>query len=357
MFLSIILVEYNMKKTKFASYCLQDIAKGCKLCVQGKKLVLFISGICSRDCYYCSLSKTRKNKDFVWANERKCKNVKDINKEIKESKATSAGITGGDPLLVFNRTIKFASILKKHGKDFHIHIYLPTKLVSISKLKKISKYIDEVRFHPEFLCSKNKNINSDINKIKLSGLFWNKPDIGIELPLIPDKKREILNFILKLENYVGFVNLNELELSETNFNYLTRNYKLKQGGYVVSGSKEAGLWILKQLEKKGTKLRVHLCTAETKDWHQYKNRLLLHKILPFGKRTEEGTIRYFAVYARNKKEFNKLKKQKLGYADNKKMRVIMPKKKVIKLIKKYKIERVEEYPTYDGAEVLREVLE
>jgi len=220
-----------MRKTKYSSYCLNDIAEGCKFCVRGRKLVLFISGICSRNCYYCSLSDTRKNKDVIWANERKITSTKELIEEAKASNSKGAGITGGDPLLFLSRTIEYARAMKnKFGKNFHIHIYLPTKLVTRENLKKLSEYIDEVRFHPEFLINKN-SIEKDIEKIRLAGLFWDKPDIGIELPLLPDKKKEILNFILKVKENIGFVNFNELELSETNINNL--KYKLKEGGYII----------------------------------------------------------------------------------------------------------------------------
>jgi len=349
-----------MKKTKFSSYCINDIAEGCKYCVKGRKLVLFISGICSRNCYYCSLSDIRKNKDIIWANERKIENINELIEEAKASNSKGAGITGGDPLLCLDRTLEYAKAMKeKFGKKFHIHIYLPTKLVTRDKLEKLSNYIDEIRFHPEFLCREmsEEEAEEDMKKIFLASEFWKKENIGIELPVFPDKRQEILNFILKIKEHIGFVNLNELEVSETNINNLGK-YKFKEGGYIVSGSIEAGIWILQNLEKAKIKLAVHLCTAELKDWHQYKNRLLMHEILPFGKRTEEGTVIYLAIYAKDSNEFDKLIKLKLGYTDNKKLRIILPEKRVCKLIKgkKYKVERVEEYPSYDGAEVMREVL-
>ena len=335
-----------MKKTKYCSYCVNDVADGCKLCVKGKKLVLFISGICDVNCYYCSLSDVRKNKDIVWANERICKNVKDIINEVKESNATGAGITGGDPFLRFDRTLKYAKALKKNFKNFHIHIYFPTKHVSDDKLKKLSKYIDEVRFHPQFLI----NDVDDIDKIKLSGKYFNKKNIGIELPLIPEKKEKILDFIIKISPYIGFVNLNELEIGDTNFKYVVNKYKMKDYGYVVSGSKEAGLWILKRLNKSG--LKIHLCTAKLKNLYQYKNRLLLHNILPYGYRTKEGTARYLVI--NSIKDFNKLKKYKEIYLDKRKNRIILSEKVASKLIGKYKIFKIEEYPTYDGKEIVVE---
>ena len=268
--------------------------------------------------------------------------------EIRESKATSAGITGGDPLINFEKTIEFATKLKKHfGKKFHIHIYLPTKFVTKEKLEKLSKCVYEVRFHPYFLID-GKKVNEDFEKIKLASLFWKKKNIGIELPMIPEKKEEVLNFILKMEKFVSFVNLNEFELSETNFNLMTKKYKLNEGGYVVAGSLEAGKWILDELSKRKSKLKVHLCTAELKNCSQFANRLKRHKILPYGKKTKDGTVIYLVV--------NKKLNLKNTFYDRKKSRTILSEKIAKKLLNKEKIFRVEEYPTYDRIEVESEEL-
>lgn len=369
-----------MHKTNYDSYCLKrnGLPKGCKFCVRGQKLVLFISGKCSRNCIYCSLSKKRKNKDDIWANERKCQNTKDVINEVIESNSKGAGITGGDPLIVLNRTITYAKALKrKFGKSFHIHIYLPTKLITKEKLKKLSKCIDEVRIHPEFLKNnKNTSLKDEIAKIKFATLFWKKQNIGIELPVLPNKTKEIFNLINKTSHLVGFVNLNELEISETNFNYITNNYKLNKDSYTINGSKEAGLKILKLCRKNKLNIKVHLCTANTKNQHQYKNRLKLHKILPYGYKTREGTVRYFAIYSKDNKKINKnnnnnnnnkinfknltsqLKKFKYVYPDIKRNRILLSEKIVPKILAldKYKIARTEEFPTYDGDLIQLEIL-
>ena len=352
-----------MKKTKFDSYCVNGIANGCKYCVKGQKLVLFVSGVCNRNCWYCSLSDKRKNKDLIFANERECKTVEDMIEEVKASRATSAGITGGDPLLFLDRTIKFTSELKKRfGKKFHIHIYLPTKLVTEEKLERLKKYVDEARFHPGFLIDEKEREN-DIAKIKIAEKVFGRKNIGLEMPMIPEKKgvhsvpsrsseysrtKEILSFILEVEKYISFVNLNEFELSETNFDRITKNYELEEGGYVVKGSLEAGKWILNELSNKKNKLKVHLCTAELKNCSQFVNRLKRHEVLPYGKKTKDGTVIYLIV------------KEKLNlngtFYDEKKKRTILSQRIARKLLNegKKKILRVEEFPTYDAIEVEEE---
>lgn len=347
----------NVKKTDFCSFCINGIAEGCKYCVKGEKLVLFISGKCSRDCYYCSLSDERKNVDNTFANERPCLNVHDAIEEARANNASGAGITGGDPLLFLDRTIEYASALKKEfGNEFHIHIYLPFTFCTKEKLEKLKHYVDEVRFHSAFLIKEMSSADMEKEKeiLRCAKDIFGKDNVGIELPIFPDKKDEILNYIKSVGDLVGFVNLNELEISDTNIKYMDEKYGLGSEDYTIPKSLEAGKWILRQLARDNSSLKAHLCTAETKLNYQYKNRLLKYNILPFGKRTKDGTVIYLAIYAKSKEEYlevvDKLR-GKEAFGDENKMRIIISGKLAEKINKDYKIIRVEEYPTFDRIEV------
>jgi hypothetical protein len=338
-------------KTKFDSYSLNGIPRGCELCVVGRKMVLFITGVCSRNCSYCPLSEKRKNVDKIWANERECKNVSEVFDEIKKSEAQGMSITGGDPLIRLDRTLEYASaIKKKFGKKFHIHIYLSTKLVNEDNLRKLSSVIDEVRFHPDI---DSNNINLEIEKIKFASKFWPVENIGVEIPLFPDKIDKEIEMLLKLESYISFVNLNELEIGESNLNYMAKKYKLQEGGYVVSGSLEGGLKIIEHFKNKKSKLKIHLCTANTKNWFQFKNRLKNYEVLPFGKKTSEGMVIYFVVEDAGQIEKIKNLKGIKFYNDVEKKRIIISNKDVRKLMNKFDVFRVEEFPTADRIEVER----
>lgn len=340
-------------KTAFSSFCNKEICEGCKFCVKGEKLVLFVGGKCSRSCWYCSLSKNRKNSKLTYANERKIKNKKELIKEAIESNSKGAGITGGDPILYFRKTIYYAKALKKKfGKSFHIHIYLPPNLVNENKLKKLNKYINEVRFHPSFLIDNNKELKrEEINKIKIASRIFGIKNTGVELPLIPEKKKEIYEYIKNLEGVISFANLNEFEISETNFKTLTKTNTLNSDTYTVRGSISSGKEIIKKAIKDKLKIKVHLCTAKTKDVFQYINRLKNHKILPFGNKTKGGTVIYFVVYSKNpKKEIKIIKKlTKNYYVDKQNKRIIIKMNDVLKVYENtnLKIARIEESPTYD----------
>jgi uncharacterized protein len=349
-------------KTKFDSHCHGCLPEGCRQCVEGKKLVLFIGGKCSRSCWYCSLSTNRKNSPRCFANEREIKNSRELIHEALEGESRGCGITGGDPLVYFKKTLKYARALrKKFGKNFHIHIYLPFPLVDKRKIKKLAKYVDEFRFHPGFLID-IKRIPSDISKLRLVNSIIGSKKMGVEMPMIPGLEKEIYSFIEKIKNLVSFVNLNEFEISDTNFNIVTKKYKLNKDTYSINGSLKAGLWILREVKKNRLNMQVHLCSAKTKNSHQYYRRIVRRKILPFGNRTGEGTVIYFAIYdgekgsKKVKKSLRAIKRDvkrvtKNYYIDKKGKRVIINMEDVEdvydKLGERYKIARVEESPTHE----------
>ena len=343
-------------KTKFGSFCEVGVAEGCKYCVKGEKLVLFLGGKCSRNCWYCSLSDNRKKSNEVSANERPVKKNKDLIDEIIVSHSRGAGITGGDPLVYFSRTIRFAKLMKKKfGKNFHIHVYLPLNLVTERKLKKLSKCIDEVRFHPTFLVDNSeKLLKEEKEKIKMASKIFGKANTGIEVPMIPSKKEEIYNFAYDLRDYLGFVNLNEFEISETNFNIVTKKYSLNEDTCTIYGSQKAGKWILAKAKKNKLKLKFHLCTAKTKDYYQYNNRLSKHDILPFGKKLNNGNVLYFVVMdnsAETIKEISKFTKK--FFNDKERKRILIDMDKVLDVYDNtdLKIARVEEQPVWGNERV------
>jgi uncharacterized protein len=338
------------KKTECESFFNSGICEGCKRCLRGRKMVLFITGKCSRNCFYCPLSKKRKNIDKIWANEKECKTLSEVIKEAEKSGARGCGITGGDPLLKMERTLKYASALKKRFKDFHIHIYLSTLLVTKEKLKRLSEFVDEVRFHPNLL----GDLKKEKFKIKLAKEFFDKKNIGIEVPVFPGREKEILLLLKEISKEIGFVNLNELEIGESNEDLFSIKYDLNEDGYTVKGSLETGKKLLKKISKINPKLKAHLCTARTKNWYQLRNRLKHYEILPFGKRTYEGTVLYFVTKIKNKKDILKVEK-KFGknncFYDSVKERMILNSAKISSFVKDFEIYLVEEYPSHDRDEV------
>lgn len=290
----------SIKKTKFSSYKINNITNGCKYCVLGEKSVLFITGLCRKGCYYCPLPESRKNIDVVYVNERKLSNVNAVNGAIEEIKLCSSkgvGITGGDPLMVMSRTIKYVHALKKKfGRKFHIHIYLPTLNVTKQKLEKLAHAgVDEIRFHPDFLnfsSGEKQKIGFALQLKKKYG--WK---VGVEIPVIPGTENALINFIKQIQD-LDFLNLNELEIGTLNTQLmLKKGFYSKKESNAIKGSNETAMKVLKSIGK--TKLMVHYCSARTKDSFQYLNRLkrrLQNVKKPYDLITEDNDLLRGAIY-------------------------------------------------------------
>lgn len=351
-------------KTKYHSYNSGKLAKGCQLCVQGRKSVLFVTGLCARHCYFCPISDKKKNKDVVYINEWPTKKKKDILKEIDLCSSKGVGITGGDPLTKIGRTVKLIKVLKKKfGKKFHIHLYTPLNLVNEKSLKKLYKAgLDEIRFHP--------NLDNDFNwdMIFLAKKFdWS---IGIEIPAIPGKEKETKKLIDFIKEKIDFLNINELEISDTNSQDLVKmGFKPKDNiSYGIKGSEQLALELLKYC--KGKIKNVHYCTTKLKDSVQLRKRIMLRakKVKKdYDIITEDGMLFRGAIFC---KELKKIMKELMKEYDipkeliefDKKNKRILTASWIVDELKKelkkkgLKIALVEEYPTYDRLEVMVDYL-
>ncbi len=291
-----------IEKTKYYSYCIGNLAKGCVSCVRGAKVVIFITGLCSRHCYFCPTSDDKQYKDVLYANERKIevKNneqmLSEIVSEAKLQNARGAGITGGDPLQRLDRTCKVIKHLKEIFDDkFHIHLYTPLDLVSKKTLTKLFEAgLDEIRFHPD--------LDSDAlwKRIELAREFsW---DVGVEIPVIPDKLKEMENLAMFLKGQIDFLNLNELEVADNSQSKLLEmGFQCKDASsYAVAGSETVAKQLMEFiLQEKQIRYSVHYCSAKLKDGVQLTQRILRtgkNIKRPFEKITGEGLLERGVIY-------------------------------------------------------------
>lgn len=271
------------------------LTEGCKRCVKGEKLVVFVTGVCPARCFYCPISKEKKQKDVIYANERCVRSDADVLAEAHANMATGAGLTGGDPLARLERTCRYIRLLKKEfGKKFHIHLYTPFNLVTEERLKMLyGAGLDEIRFHPDL------EDKTWWNRIHLARDYdW---DVGVEIPVLPDKVEETTELLFFLDKKINFLNLNELEISDLNqpffakLGYATKSY----GSYGVKGSDAAAKLLLAFIIAKKLSYSVHYCTCTLKDLVQMGNRLRRraeNTKLPFDVVDDEGIVFRGAIY-------------------------------------------------------------
>lgn len=347
----------RLEDTRYFSKKIGKLAKGCRQCVRGEKLVLFITGICPRHCYYCPINDRKYQQDDIYANERKIKKVSEAIEEAEACSSKGAGITGGDPLAKADKTVRYIKALKKRfGKKFHIHLYTSFDLVDEKKLKKLSDAgLDEIRFHADVEDSRFWD------KAELAQRFdW---DTGIEIPMIPGKLKETKKLIDFFHDKIGFLNLNELEIADNEMSRLSKmGFDTKDKiSYAVKGSSSAAEKLMRHILDKGYRLDVHFCTAKLKDKVQLGERLKRRAkniAKPYDIVDEEGLLVRGALYCKNAL---KLKKELAGEfdipedlieADKERGRVLTGAWIVEDLkdelkAKSLKVAVVEEYPTWD----------
>ncbi|MFP4655373.1 MAG: radical SAM protein [Methanohalobium sp.] len=266
------------------------LSEGCRLCQMGAKMVMFVTGICGRNCYYCPLSKERKE-DTVYANETLVYSDSDVINEVKQMNALGTGITGGEPLYKLERTLHYISLLKSEfGKKHHIHLYTSINADKDTLIKLKNAGLDEIRFHPPQEIWKNIENSPFSNSIKTAietGLT-----AGIEIPAI-DNAEYVAEFIQKTE---GFLNLNELEFTDSNSNELKKHYYNLRDDTSNAASKSREIAKILTDNYKDTK--IHFCSSSYKDAVQFKKRLIRtaeKTSRPFDDITDDGTIVYGVI--------------------------------------------------------------
>ena len=283
-----------LRKMEYGSACNGHVAKGCEHCIDGSKMVLLVTGQCKWNCYYCPVSLEKKGLDVIFANEAKVSTDEEIIAEAESMDATGTGITGGDPLLSIDRTLHYIRLLKERfGKDHHIHLYTAT--FDPEKVRLLEDAgLDEIRFHPMvsmWTCMGDTCLKEIVSSTSM--------DVGIEVPAIPGKEKELSELVRYADSVgVGFINLNELEFSESNWDMMSQNgFEVKDDiSSAVKGSHETAISVMKA----NRKINIHLCSSAFKDGVQLRKRLIRraeHICTDYQAVTDDGTLVRGFVYS------------------------------------------------------------
>jgi len=261
----------------------RELPRGCELCRLGSKLVVYVTGLCDDDCFYCPVSEERFGKDVMFANERPAKDFEDYLQEAYRMNALGAGITGGDPLIAIDRVTYLIKMFKEYfGREFHVHLYTSGRYANYDALRELKAAgLDEIRFHPhreEYWAAVEKAVKVGLN-------------VGIEVPAI-----EGLDFKGLVERAkrlgVRFININELEITPRNFPPLrVRGYRADHGLAGSYRSHEMALGVMKAFENE--EISLHYCTSIYKDLVETRTRFLrTYRVwsYPFEDVSPDGTV-------------------------------------------------------------------
>ncbi len=280
---------------------------GCMQCREGAKLVLFVTGLCDKECFYCPVSRDKMYRDVVYANERPV-HIGDWDAILDEAElidAKGAGITGGDPMVVPDRVVDLCRRLKAHfGPAFHLHLYTSCEFDTawLAKLKEAG--LDEIRFHPEL--AEYADMPNSWHDAAIKEAIGVGLTTMVEIPCVPGQQTEILALARYLDAAGAHgLNMNELEFSDPNVKALrSRGFETRDDeSQCVAGSRETALEVLQAWRGEHADPRgafsVHFCSSPYKDAIQLMQRLRRRAgnvARPFEEQTEEGTLVYGVLH-------------------------------------------------------------
>jgi len=190
-----------------------------------------------------------------------------------------------------------------------------------------------------------------------------KMDVGIEVPALPDHAPQLEKLIKDAVGLgVKFVNINELEFSESNWEMMSaRRYELKDElSAAILGSEK----LAKQILKKFPGANIHFCSSSFKDSVQLRKRLIRtaeRNAKEYDVVTEDGTVLKGIIYADDLNAAAELLRTEYEVPDE--LMFIDPERKRMEIAPwiveeiaselPFKCYVVEEYPTADRLEVER----
>lgn len=251
------------------------LSSACEACKTGTgSYTSFISLKCHRDCYFC-FNENQDNYQFY------LKNQKNADKELTDLieqgvNLTHLALTGGEPLLHPEETIRFFRLAREITPHSHTRLYTTGDLLTAELLQELKEAsLDELRFSIKLEDSlqKQKHI---LRKIELAQQYI--PTVMVEMPVMPGTKERMQELLIELDQLNIFgINLLELCFPFRNAQvFKDKGFELKNppydvyynfwyaGGLAIAESEKLCLELVDFAIEQNLTLGVHYCSLENK---------------------------------------------------------------------------------------------
>jgi pyruvate formate-lyase activating enzyme-like uncharacterized protein len=250
-------LQWSFKNTK---PWVNSLSKGCCICGEGEWSCLFITGKCNGSCFYCPASQesdeTPQTQKLLFETPQTYADY------INRFHFKGVSFSGGEPLLVFDRTLDFIrSVREKCDPDIYIWMYTNGILATDEKFRLLAEAgLDEIRFDLGA-------VNYNPKVLKNASLYIK--NVTVEIPAVPEDKEKLLAVLPELCEYgVTNLNLHQLRLTTYNVSNLLKNdYTYLHGEQpTVIESEITALEIIEFVIEKRLPIGVNYCNF------QFKNR-------------------------------------------------------------------------------------
>ncbi|WP_139651613.1 radical SAM protein [Raoultibacter phocaeensis] len=263
------------------------ISPGCIACRTGEKTVtFFISLACPKNCYFCF---NPNQEDY----ERYCRTDRDALGELEGAHAAGArfdciALTGGEPMLHFEKTQAFFARAHELFPDAHLRLYTSGYDLDAAAMDALKgSGLREIRFSVKLEDNEHERRMVE-ERIRIA--VDHIEDVMVEMPVIPGALDEMKDLLVKLARW-GAKGINLLEFCFPLNNadaFAARGFDLRRqpfdvlynywyaGGIPVAGSEAEALELLRFARERDLDLGVHYCSSDNKNTGQLfqQNRML-----------------------------------------------------------------------------------
>ncbi len=251
-------------------------SKACVECTGNKGSETFSTTFkCHRDCYFCF---NHNQADYDTFFREGCPWEEGVERSARENegKLACVGLTGGEPLLVLDDSIRFLEQAREKFPGAHMRMYTSGDLLTEEAAERLRDAgLQEIRFSV-------KDFDPDaLQERVLSAMALAKryiPDVMVEMPIIPGTG-ERMKELFKRFDEIGIKGINMLEFCFPFCNWeefdkrglLIRNPPFPimydygySGGLPIDGSEELILELMLYGLDEGVSFGMHYCSLENK---------------------------------------------------------------------------------------------
>jgi uncharacterized protein len=238
------------------------LSPGCRTCGDGAWSCLFINGKCNCHCFYCPTSQDEIG--IPTTNQVPFAKASDYADYVQHFQFRGVSISGGEPLLTFDRTVRYIeAVRRKMGDGIHLWLYTNGTLLSTSHLGRLRDAgLNEIRLDISA---------ADYRLDKAAMAVGVIPCVTIEIPAIPEDHQR-LEALLPVMQEIGInhLHLHQLRLTPHNRARLTqRPYTYLHGEKVtVLESELTALALIQTACSQAIRLPINYCSFVYK--HRYQ---------------------------------------------------------------------------------------
>ena len=177
------------------------LPQGCRSCVAGKGSTLFVTGLCTRECFFCFNEKPRRDETVVHG--LPIDDPSEAPAIIARYGLRSIGLSGGEPLMRPQRVLALLAELKAMPDPPRVELYTNGDLADADILRRLRDAgLDAIRFD---LAARDYDLAPVRRALPIL------KEVAVEIPVVPEHKERLERMVLELDALgVPFLNIHEL---------------------------------------------------------------------------------------------------------------------------------------------------